>query len=143
MAVAEVPQPSPLRRGLGAGREPAADKRHAGKGRRDERKRCWLGRRRRRWIERRRVERHPQVVQVESLGDTFVVTGLDGERIEGSIGGPAEESGDRTNLVNELRATAGQVDRDPQGLAFQSGCRVPSTTDRKSTRLNSSHTVIS
>src|SRR5437016_28703 len=71
MAVAEVPQPSPLRRGLGAGREPAADKRHAGKGRRDERKRCWLGRRRRRWIERRRVERHPQVVQVESLGDAW------------------------------------------------------------------------
>src|SRR5438046_7302629 len=103
MAVAEVPQPSPLRRGLGAGREPAADKRHAGKGRRDERKRCWLGRRRRRWIERRRGERHPQVVQVESLGDTFVVTGLDGEGIEGSSGGAAEDSGERTKLETGLR----------------------------------------
>src|SRR2546430_14578426 len=115
MAVAEVPQPSPLRRGLGAGREPAADKRHAGKGRRDERKRCWLGRRRRRWIERRRVERHPQVVQVESLGDAFVVTGLDGERIEGSIRGPAGESGGRAKLGKELRGTPGPGERDPPG----------------------------
>src|SRR2546430_17253112 len=106
MAVAEVPQPSPLRRGLGAGREPAADKRHAGKGRRDERKRCWLGRRRRRWIERRRVERHPQVVQVESLGDTFVVTRLDGGRKQGGIRGPGAAYRQRTKLVNGMRGTA-------------------------------------
>src|SRR6266705_2103904 len=68
---------------------------------------------------RARRGRHHQVFQLERLRYAGVVTRLDREGVERGIGRPAIEPVDRTDLPDELRAAARQVERDPEALAFE------------------------
>src|SRR3989454_372999 len=108
-----APQPSPVRRDLGAGGEPPADKRGADEGRRDEQQRCRLGR----W----RARGHTQVVQVKRFRHAAVVAGADSERIERCIRRPAEERVDRTDLPDELRNSTRHIEGDAEGLTLIRG----------------------